>query len=212
MQAKMGQQAAQLDVQAANMKTQQAQMEKGAVQVTSQIKEQIHAGQKSPDIKPVIDQIKADLDKQTLELHKKNALLEIENRELKAVISIDKAEHAVESHFLAERQGVTEQKHGLEMQKKDVESKHTETKHTIEKDKVERSAGEKVSKAETAVHDAKAKPEKENAVLSEVKAIKEAVTAKKELVRDAEGKATHVKQGDKLTPIQRDKDGRIVGL
>jgi len=214
MQAKMQVAAAQLDVQAAQMKTQQAQMEKGAVQVTSQIKEQIHAGKMAPDIKPIVDQIKADTDKLALELHKKNALLEIENRELKSVITIDKAQHAVESHFLQERQGVTEEKHGIEMQKKDVESKHTETKHTLEKDKVERQAGEKVSKAETTAHDAKqaAKPEKESAVLKEVQAIKEVVTAKRELVRDAEGKATHVKQGDKLTPIQRDKDGRIVGL
>jgi hypothetical protein len=214
MKAQMGQTAAQLDVQAAKMQVQQAQMEKGAVQVTSQIKEQILAGQQTPDIKPALDAIKVTADKQMLEVQKRNALLEIENRELKSVIAIDKAEHAVESHFMQERQGITEQKHGVEMQKKDVESKQKDTTHAIDKDKVERQAGEKVNKAETTAHDAKQanKPEKESEVVKHVKELKEIVTAPKELVRDANGKVTHVKQGDKLTPVKRDENGKIVGL
>jgi len=208
-QAKMQAIKAQMD--AAHIKAQadaavrQAQMDKGVMQAKGEI-ERAHgqfretvlknkpAETMPVDIKPALDKMRVEVDKQILDKDKANAILQIQLAEKTAELQLVKADHS-------------------------VQMKSQAVDHTLEKDKVERQAGEKVSKAETTAHDAKQdakhkEPAKDNSaeVVKHVKELKEIVTAPKELVRDESGKATHVKQGDKLTPIKRDKDGRIVGL
>ena len=210
IQAKVTAAKAQLD--AAHAKAQadavvrQANMQVSAVQAKSDIerahgqvretilKNQPPAKAEPVDIKPFIDKLKLESDKANLEKDKANAILQVQNAELQAELKLTKAGHS------------------LDVQQMQIG-------HTVEKSNVEQQAKDKVSKAETAAHDAKQeakqKPEpKDNTseVVKHVKELKEIVTAPKELVRDETGKATHVKQGDKLTPIKRDKDGRIVGL
>ncbi len=188
----------------------QAQMEKGVVQAKSEIdrahgqiretilKNQPPAKAEPVDIKPYLERIKVEQDKANLDKDKANAILQVQNAELQAELKLTKA-------------GATLDKQQLQIG------------HTVEKANIESQAKDKVAKAETTAHDVKqdakhketAKEQSKDTgaeVVKHVKELKAIVTAPKELVRDAEGKATHVKQGDKLTPIKRDDNGRIVGL
>jgi hypothetical protein len=169
-------QMAKIAAAQANLKTAEANFKVNAIQQKSHIDLAIAnnkpAAQAEPvDMKPMLDKLDVAIREKMLAHEEENAILKIENRELKAKLSLESATNAAGVSIIKEQHGIQQERHGIDLQKKDMDlkgkdaalqgkdldAKHKDVQHAKEKDKeVEKKVAEKPDHTADVLNEVKA--------------------------------------------------------
>lgn len=172
---------AKLQAAQANLKAAEANFKAQAVQAKSGIDLAIAnnkpATQTPVDMKPMLDKLQVAVDEKMLAHAKENAILKVQLAEKIAELQLTKVQHSVVNQAYSERQSTQEERHGVQLQKKDLD-------HTKDTDK---KVDEKVAKRPDRTDEFL---KQSTATLEKMSAIAEAMAAPREikLERGPDGK------------------------